>query len=69
MTQVAGPVTDKVREVFEAVVEALRVPKAEEGSPTAVFSSFEAVALRDEIIAVGRKLWDRQYVDGNGGKR
>jgi L-fuculose-phosphate aldolase len=30
-------------------------------------SSFEADALRAEIIRVGRKLWQRQYVDGNGG--
>ena len=67
MSQVAGPVTDKVKEVFEAVVEALRVPKPEDGSPSAVFASFESQALRDEIIAVGRKLWERQYVDGNGG--
>ena len=67
MSQVANPVTDKVKEVFEAVVDALRVPKPEEGSPTGVFNSFEAEALRDEIIRTGRKLWDRQYVDGNGG--
>jgi L-fuculose-phosphate aldolase len=26
-----------------------------------------AQSLRSEIIAVGRKLWERQYVDGNGG--
>jgi len=30
-------------------------------------NSFEADALRAEIIRVGRKLWERQYVDGNGG--
>jgi L-fuculose-phosphate aldolase len=30
-------------------------------------NSFEAEALRTEIIRVGRKLWERQYVDGNGG--
>jgi L-fuculose-phosphate aldolase len=30
-------------------------------------SSPEAHALRMEIITVGRKLWERQYVDGNGG--
>jgi L-fuculose-phosphate aldolase len=53
--------------VFEAVVDALRVPKPEEGTPSAVFHSFEAGALCDEIIRTGRKLWDRQYVDGNGG--
>jgi len=67
MSQVANPVADKVKEVFEAVVDALRVPKPEEGSPSAVFNSFEAESLRDEIIRTGRKLWDRQYVDGNGG--
>ena len=67
MSQVANPVTDKVKEVFEAVVDALRVPKPEEGTPSAIFHSFEAEALRDEIIRTGRKLWDRQYVDGNGG--
>lgn len=67
MSQLASPVTDKVKEVFEAVVDALRVPKPEEGSPSAVFHSFEAQALRDEIIRAGQKLWERQYVDGNGG--
>lgn len=67
MSQVANPVTDKVKEVFEAVVDALRVPKPEEGTPSAVYQSFEAEALRDEIIRTGRKLWERQYVDGNGG--
>jgi L-fuculose-phosphate aldolase len=67
MSQVANPVADKVKEVFEAVVDALRVPKPEEGSPSAVFNSFESEALRDEIIRTGRKLWERQYFDGNGG--
>ena len=67
MSQVANPVADKVKEVFEAVVDALRVPKPEEGSPSAIFNSFESEALRDEIIRTGRKLWERQYVDGNGG--
>src|SRR5579859_7813552 len=36
-------------------------------SPFAAANSHEAQALRLEIIAVGRKLWERQYVDGNGG--
>src|SRR3569833_2848168 len=67
MTQVANPVADEVRHLFDAVVDALRLPKAEEGSPSAVSNSFEADALRDEIIRTGRKLWERQYVDGNGG--
>lgn len=33
------------------------------GSP----GSPEADALRAEIVSVGRKLWERSYVDGNGG--
>jgi len=32
-----------------------------------LFSSPEAEAIKEEICAVGRKLWMRQYVDGNGG--
>jgi L-fuculose-phosphate aldolase len=39
----------------------------EENSPLEAAMIFEAEALRDEIILVGRKLWERQYVDGNGG--
>ena len=32
-----------------------------------LFSTPEAEAVKQEICAVGRKLWQRQYVDGNGG--
>lgn len=32
-----------------------------------LFNSPEAQAVKEEICAVGRKLWMRQYVDGNGG--
>lgn len=32
-----------------------------------IFNSPEAVALKEEFCAVGRKLWLRKYVDGNGG--
>jgi L-fuculose-phosphate aldolase len=39
----------------------------EEISPSAIAATPEAEALRAEIIAVGRKLWERSYVDGNGG--
>jgi L-fuculose-phosphate aldolase len=67
MEQTAVSVSDQVREVVQAVVEALQVPKGEELSPLVAASSFEADALRAEIIRVGRKLWERQYVDGNGG--
>jgi L-fuculose-phosphate aldolase len=32
-----------------------------------LFSSPEAETIKKEICAVGRKLWMRQFVDGNGG--
>lgn len=35
--------------------------------PLEIFHSSEANALKEEILRVGRKLWERQYVDGNGG--
>jgi L-fuculose-phosphate aldolase len=67
MAQRTEEIPGQVREVVEAVVEALRVPRPHDPSPSAVSSSFEAEALRTEILGVGRKLWERQYVDGNGG--
>lgn len=67
MEQTAIPVKEQVREIVETVVEALRVPHVEKDSPLVVANSFEAEGLRAEIVRVGRKLWDRQYVDGNGG--
>jgi L-fuculose-phosphate aldolase len=33
----------------------------------ALFHSPEAEKVKAEIVGVGRKLWQRQYVDGNGG--
>jgi L-fuculose-phosphate aldolase len=32
-----------------------------------LFYSPEAEAIKAEIVATGKKLWQRQYVDGNGG--
>lgn len=66
------PVMDRldrgqVREVVQAAIEVLRQPDAAEISPSAAVNSFEADALRAEIISVGRKLWERKYVDGAGG--
>jgi len=73
MEQTASPVTEQVREVVQAVVDVLAEVNREdnskpaEDSPLVAANSFEAQALRAEIIHVGRKLWKRQYVDGNGG--
>ncbi len=67
MERTAVPVAEQVREVVRAAVEVLREPKPEVESPLVAANSFEAQALRAEIIRVGSKLWQRQYVDGNGG--
>jgi L-fuculose-phosphate aldolase len=32
-----------------------------------LFNSQEAMAIKEEICSVGHKLWQRSYVDGNGG--
>jgi L-fuculose-phosphate aldolase len=60
MEQAPAPGTN--RETTEA-----HPPALNERSPVAVSASPEAAALRHEIIAAGRKLWERQYVDGNAG--
>ncbi len=33
----------------------------------AIYRSTASARIKDEIIRAGKKLWDRQYVDGNGG--
>lgn len=35
--------------------------------PNQLFNSPEAQAIKEEIVRVGHKLWNREYVDGNGG--
>ena len=62
-----SPEKEQVREVVRAAVEVLRQPQSSQISPSAAVNSFEADALRAEIIAVGRKLWSRKYVDGAAG--
>jgi L-fuculose-phosphate aldolase len=53
--------------VSQVAAQDLREPKPQKESPLAAASSPEAEAFRQEIIRAGRKLWQRQYVDGNGG--
>jgi L-fuculose-phosphate aldolase len=56
--------------VRRAVLECLAVHgsrKTEAEEPLEIFNSPEANALKQEILRVGKKLWQRQYVDGNGG--
>ena len=55
------------KEAVQAVAESSHAAQPEASSPLEAALLFEAEALREEIILVGRKLWERQYVDGNGG--
>jgi L-fuculose-phosphate aldolase len=47
--------------------QAGRKPATRRDAVNIVFSSPEAEEIKKEICAAGRKLWMRQYVDGNGG--
>lgn len=62
--------------LFEALVRDLTRRVEAEVSPAeqsvyrgsaALFYSPEACRLKEEIVEVGRKLWEREYVDGAGG--
>jgi L-fuculose-phosphate aldolase len=42
-------------------------PEVRRAPDARLFTTPEAEAIKLEICAVGKKLWNRQYVDGNGG--
>lgn len=56
--------------VQKAVLECLAVDDAaspSSGEPRDLFHSPAVQAIKEEILRTGKKLWARQYVDGNGG--
>jgi L-fuculose-phosphate aldolase len=67
--------TDQILSIDEAsisaiirrAVEARLADSEDESDPYKLFHCRRAQALKEEIVAVGKKLWQRQYVDGNGG--
>jgi L-fuculose-phosphate aldolase len=72
MKQVSARATEQERNFTQSspvlsLCQSAPEPVSESPSPLAAANSAEADALRMEIIEVGRKLWERQYVDGNGG--
>ncbi|MGP8250719.1 MAG: class II aldolase/adducin family protein [Terracidiphilus sp.] len=56
-----------VRRALKAHLEARLADCEDESDPYKLFHSRRARELKEEIVAVGKKLWQRQYVDGNGG--
>jgi L-fuculose-phosphate aldolase len=72
-TRSAGPAGPVARvPAPAAVAKPAAGPAAKAKKPVSqamrdLFCSKEAEAVKAEIVATGRKLWARQYVDGNGG--
>jgi L-fuculose-phosphate aldolase len=56
-----------MRKVVDSAVDTTHTHKHELNSPLAVVNSREAELVRAEIVESGRKLWEREYVDGNAG--
>ncbi|HEY0759916.1 MAG TPA: class II aldolase/adducin family protein [Acidisarcina sp.] len=56
-----------VREVTSCVLERLRRAECVPAAAGLLADSPETARLKAEMVHVGRKLWDREYVDGNGG--
>jgi len=54
------------RAVLECAGQSAR-HSAANGDPLELFHSPAVLAIKKEIVRAGRKLWQRQYVDGNGG--
>lgn len=54
------------RAVLECAEQSARLA-ALNGDPLDIFHSPAVLAIKEEIVRAGRKLWQRQYVDGNGG--
>jgi L-fuculose-phosphate aldolase len=49
------------------IAESYADVSSRELTPLEVNASAEAATLRQQIVDAGRKLWERQYVDGNAG--
>src|ERR1035437_3410020 len=54
------------RTVLECAGQSAR-QSAASGDQLELFHSPAVLAIKKEIVRTGRKLWQRQYVDGNGG--
>ena len=54
------------RAVMECARQSARRSVAS-SDPLELFHSPAVLAIKKEIVRIGRKLWQRQYVDGNGG--
>lgn len=59
-------IANLLREAIERCLAAGPVPDGPAGFDD-LFHAPETAAIKEEMVRAGRKLWERQYVDGNGG--
>jgi len=61
----------EIKEIIQAALAkclpSSRVSAGGQGSARELYESSEVQAIKEEIVQVGKKLWLREYVDGNGG--
>lgn len=66
-----SPNRKEIREIIEeALSKCLPTTNVSSGGPDVareLFGSAKVQAIKEEIVQVGKKLWLREYVDGNGG--
>jgi len=60
-------ISDIIRKALRNCLEANESALPHSHEPVELFHSSVATEIKEEIIRVGKKLWERQYVDGNGG--
>ena len=60
-------ISDIIRKALRNCLEANESALPHSHEPEELFHSSVATEIKEEIIRVGKKLWERQYVDGNGG--
>lgn len=70
-----SPVQNQSRTLIESIIRRSVLECAQQSAhqaavsedPVEIFHSSAVAAIKEEIVRTGRKLWQRQYVDGNGG--
>jgi L-fuculose-phosphate aldolase len=62
-----GAISEIVRTAVEQCLATSGSSSPASESPMELFHSPPAKLIKEEIVRAGRKLWERQYVDGNGG--
>ena len=60
-------IANTVRKAILDCIGRITPADSDADNPEALFVSEAAEAIKEEILSAGKKLWLREYVDGNGG--